>query len=208
MPRMRIGLVAIFEGFFGLLGLYALAQEVIVRWQRGELDLVNLWSHFTYQSTLIAVVALLASTITIWRGVESKSIDLLRGAATLYMIVTGIVYAVLLNDADPAVMFDHHVMHQIIPVFMVVSWFLWHRPSWRIPYATATTWLIYPLVYAVYVLAIYGNVTGDYIYSFLDPANGAELSVLKMIVILTLAAAVVAWVMVHLPLRRVAHRIP
>ncbi len=207
MPKTRMGWVAIFEGFFGLLGLYALAQEVIVRWQRDELDLVNLWSHFTYQSTLTAVVALLASTITIWKGVESRSIDLLRGAATLYMIVTGVVYAVLLNNADPAVMFDHHVMHQVIPIFMVVSWFWWHRPAWRIPYATTTTWLIYPLVYAVYVLAIYGNVTGDYIYSFLDPADGEELSVLRMIVLLTLAAAVASWIMAHLPLRRVARSI-
>lgn len=204
MPNKKV--VAAAQGSLGLLGAYALAQENIVRWDRGDLDLLNLWSHFTYQSNLIAVIALLTSTFAIWRGFESRRIDLLRGAATLYMIVTGVVYITLVNNADPAVMHDHYIMHYVMPVGMVLLW-LWHRPAWRIPYESAVFWLVYPIAYTVYV-QLYGRFVsdGDYLYDILDPTTGGR-AVLVTVFGLTFAAAIIAWGMVNLPLRRVTHRV-
>lgn len=187
--------VAVTEGLFGAVGLYALMQEVTVRWHEGTYDAVDLWSHFTYQSNLIAVIALLASTFAFWIGVTretEKYLDYVRGAATLYMIITGVVYALLVNNADPAVMVDHYIMHYIMPLAMVVCW-LAHPPVERLDYSKAVLWLAYPLCYVAYV-QIEGRVTGDYFYEFLNPTEGV-LPVIATIGGLLFASAGITWVM-------------
>jgi hypothetical protein len=192
--------VAGYEGIFGLVGLGALFTENVVRYLRGDYDPADLWSYFTYQSNLIAAVALLASTYSIWKGANWKHLDFLRGAATLYMIVTGLVYSVLVNNADPAVMIDHYIMHYLMPVVMIVGWVL-HQPALRISYRWSLLWLAYPLVYAGFV-QVHGALTGDYFYEFLSPVTGGYTPVLITIGVLILFAAFVAFLLTRLPRKR------
>jgi hypothetical protein len=200
----KVKWVAVYELCFGLLGLYALAQENIVHAHRGDYDFSGIWSYFTNQSNLIVVVVALTSSLSIlfWKGKTWKHQDYLRGAATLYIIITGVVYAVLLNNANPAVMFDHHVLHQVMPIAMVIGWII-HPPSARIPYVRSLWWLVYPLVYAVYAL-VNGAVTGTYFYAFLDPRDSGFLPVFVTIGVLILFAAFVTRILTLLPLRRKA----
>ena len=61
---------------------------------KGVLSPVNFFSYFTILSNTFAVVVLLAGA-TVWRNQHSPRIDMVRGAATLYMTVTLIVFALL-----------------------------------------------------------------------------------------------------------------
>ncbi len=194
MPNNRW--VAIYEGLFGLIAFGALATENIVRSVRGINVLTDVWYYFTYQSGLIVALVLLASSYSFWTRKNWKWLDPLRGAATLYSVITGVVFAVLVHDASPAVMIDHHTLHQMMPIVMVVGWFI-HQPAQPISLYRTIKWLYYPWAYAFTVLVI-GNFSGTYPYDFLDPTKSSYQQVYITICILTLFAALVSWVLVRL----------
>jgi carbon starvation protein CstA len=60
-------------------------------------SLANFFSFFTIESNLLAIVVLLIGGVLDPRGARWAW---LRGAATLYMVITGIVYAALLANAE------------------------------------------------------------------------------------------------------------
>lgn len=199
--------VALFEGFFGLVAILSLVIENVGSAVRGGYDPLNLWSHFTYQSSLIAAIVLLTSSYYVWNEKESTRLDWFRGTATLYMIITGLVYALLLNNANPVYAMTDTITHRILPVVMVVAWLV-HQPSMHIPregWLGSDLWLAYPLVFAAYT-QIYGRFIepGNYIYGFLDPTGGNELHVLGMVVGLTAAAWLVSQLLILLPQRQPA----
>ena len=197
----RWGLVG-FEAFFGLLALFSLVSENIGSAVRGGYDPLNLWSHFTYQSNLIAVIALLTSSYYLWKHKESTKLDWFRGAATLYMIITGVVYATLLNNGNPVFWFNDPITHIVIPIAITVAWFV-HQPSQRIEREGSwgtDMWLAYPLAFAAYT-QLYGHFIhpGDFVYGFLDPTGGNELHVVGMIAGLLVAAWFVSQVLRYVP---------
>ena len=62
---------------------------------RGVLNPVSYFSYFTIDSNLIAATVLLIGAAR-WRAEPSPTFDLVRGAAVVYMSVTGIVFTLLL----------------------------------------------------------------------------------------------------------------
>ncbi len=194
MPNNRWA--AIYEGLFGLVAFGALAIENIVRSARGINVLTDIWYYFTYQSAAVVVIALLASSYSYWTRKNWAWLDPFRGAATLYSVITGVVFAVLVHDASPAYMIDHHILHQLMPVVMVVGW-LFHQPSVRITLDRTLKWLYYPWAYAAFAL-VCGAVGGVYPYDFLNPTDSGYRPVFITIAVLTLFAMVVSWVMVWL----------
>ena len=160
--------------FFGLLGFSAILTEIAVIWARGAFVPENFFSYFTIESNIIAVIAFLASAFFVFAGKKSARLDFLRGAATLYMIVTGIVFSVLLAGIEgialTAVPWDNIVLHYIIPVAIAFDW-ITDPPSRRISFRKGLVWLVFPLAYLVYSL-VRGPIVGFYPYPFLNPANG------------------------------------
>jgi hypothetical protein len=149
----------------------------------------NRFSYFTIQSNLIATITYLIAAIAILRKKQlGEWFRYLRGGAVLYMIVTGIVFAVLLRNTqlDP----DHFswsnfILHEFGPFFITVWWMLW--PS-RKPIAPikALYWLIFPLLWVIYTF-IRASVTGWYPYPFLDPATaGGTAGVISYVLVITI----------------------
>lgn len=184
--------VAAYELIVGLTALGALLLENIARIVQGTYDPLDIWTYFTYQSNLIVAVVLLASSYSVLRN-KHWNLDMWRGGATLYMVITGVVFALLVHSASPAIAIDNTIMHRIVPIAVVVAWCL-HLPSERIHPDRIITWLYYPWLYAAFAL-IWGHVTGSYFYSFLDPSDGGYLPVVMTIVVLTLFAIIVSLVM-------------
>ena len=60
-------------------------------------SLVNFFSFFTIESNLLAIVVLLIGGVG---DPQSERWAYVRGAATLYMVITGIVYAALLANEE------------------------------------------------------------------------------------------------------------
>ena len=133
----------------------------------------NLFSYFTVQSNLIAVVI---SAFAVLALVRRKSLGLwfafVRGAGVLYMSVTGIVYALLLEnneDASTTLGFDwkNFVLHKLAPVVILAWWLIW--PSRRsISVRGACLWLIFPILWLIYTITR-GVILNWYPYPFLNP---------------------------------------
>jgi hypothetical protein len=123
----------------------------------------------------------------------------LRGIATLGIIVTGLVYAVLLApasaDVDVTLRWVDFVLHTMAPIAGLADWLL-DRPRRRIPAATFISWLGFPIVWLVYTL-IRGAVTDWYPYPFLDPDEASTGSIVVtcagITVLFVVLAAGLAW---------------
>ena len=61
---------------------------------------LNFFSFFTVESNIIAVVSLLISGLYRRRGAQPRWLHYLRGAATIYMTVTGVTDSVLLRNVE------------------------------------------------------------------------------------------------------------
>ncbi|MDJ0460106.1 Pr6Pr family membrane protein [Streptomyces sp. H27-C3] len=130
------------------------------------LGLDDFFSFFTVLSNCAAVLVLA------WGGLAT-SLDrpgvphLLRGAATLYMVVTALVFAIALTDVETGMLpWTNVVLHQVMPVVMLLDWLLL-PPLRPLRYSRSALWLLFPLLYLVYTL-VRGPVADWYPYPFLD----------------------------------------
>jgi hypothetical protein len=126
-------------------------------------SLGNFFSYFTIESNMLAIVVLIVGGPL---GPQSRDWAYLRGAATLFMVITGIVYAVLLTHAEVGLTaaWVNHTLHRVIPLVMLADWIFF--PPWsRGSLLAALGWLIGPLAYFAYSLARVGSCTGTRIPS-------------------------------------------
>lgn len=162
--------IALFRFGFALLGLAGLTAQYLYNVANiPDYKPANFFSFFTVESNIIAVVSLLISATYSWRGAVPTWVHYLRGAATIYMTVTGITYSLLLRnvEVDTAVPWVNLVLHYIIPIVMIVDWLI-DLPPFRIRVGSAMIWLIFPIAYLAYSL-IRGPLVDWYPYPFLDP---------------------------------------
>jgi hypothetical protein len=156
-------------------------------------SLVNFFSFFTIESNLLAIAVLLIGGVF---DPRSQRWAYVRGAATLYMVITGIVYAALLANQEVGLTaaWVDSAMHQVTPAVLLADWICF--PPWsRASYRAALAWLAFPLVYLAYSLSR-GAVVDWYPYPFLDPRHPggygrvAAFAVVLAVVMALLAVAV------------------
>jgi len=139
---------------------------------KGEFQLGPFLSFFTIQANLFTVVVLLIEAMGGF-GISESRRTALRGAALLYMGITGLVYSVLLSRL-PIVKeivhpFADGVHHMLIPLWVLFEWVAF-PPKERPTYRSSLRWLVYPLVYLFFSL-LRGSLTGWYPYPFLNPSQ-------------------------------------
>lgn len=191
---------------YGLLRLEAagtIFTAIIVQFQTSVLqhdaDPVNFFSYFTILSNVfLACVLLVAALRSLGNKKSSKILDYLRGAATVYMATTGIVYALLLSHYDLGLTLPwvNFVLHQLAPILALVDWIA-TPPGKRLPTRTLWTWIVFPFMYVIYSL-IRGPIVHWYPYPFLDPSTGGYGKVFSYSigigVSIALLVIMVAWV--------------
>jgi hypothetical protein len=129
--------------------------------------------------------------------------DFLRGAVTLYMTMTGIIYILLLgNTPSILVPWVNIVLHYIMPFAMLLLWVL-VPPYKAIPYKRALYWLIFPIVYLIYSL-VRGMYANWYPYPFIDPTVNGWPSVIVTSLVIALSVLVVAKVFTFKPRQKSA----
>lgn len=180
--------------FFALLGFSSIIIEMAVTMERGTFKAENFFSYFTIETNILVVITLLASAVAIAAG-KSGKFDLLRSATTVYILVVGIGFSVLLSGLKDveltAVPWDNVVLHYIIPVALFAD-FMTDRPRRKLPFKKALLWLLFPIVYAIYAL-VRGGLTGWYPYPFLNPDVSGAGSVVTTIVALFVLGLVLIW---------------
>ena len=115
----------------------------------------NFFSFFTIQSNIMAAT-MLVLTALVRRDERSRLFDALRGAVTFYITITFVVFALFLSglqeDLDTHIAFVNFVVHYLIPIVLLVDWFL-DPPRRRLGMGVASAWLAYPLAWFAYTLA-------------------------------------------------------
>jgi hypothetical protein len=108
---------------FARLGIAAVAAAIAAHTD----SLGNFFSYFTIESNLLAIVVLLAGGLI---NPQRRGWVYLRGAATLFMVITGIVYAVLLAHAEVGLTtaWFNDTLHRVIPLVLLAGWFAGARP--------------------------------------------------------------------------------
>jgi hypothetical protein len=110
-----------------LLALAAIGTQFAIQ-VRLELSVVNFFSYFTNLSNLFAAIILGFGAFQLAaQRAPSASHDLLRTVSTLNMAVVGIVFTTLLRDVDLGSLLPwvNTVLHDIMPVAVVLEWFFY-----------------------------------------------------------------------------------
>jgi len=182
--------------FFGLLGFSAIVTEIATVIAQGKWAPSNFFSYFTIEANTFAFVVFLVSAFFTFAGKKSKTLDFFRGASTFFMVVTGIVFAVLLSGIEgialTAAPWDNIVLHYLVPIAVVFDWIV-DPPSQRVSFKKALLWLLFPLAYLGYSL-IRGPIAEWYPYPFLNPANGGYGQVALTSIIILVVGVVLVYV--------------
>jgi hypothetical protein len=126
------------------------------------------FSYFTVLSNLFAAAMLLYGALS---PVRTGTVELLRGAAVVYILTTGIVYLLLLSGHAPTYPWANAILHYLMPIAVTLDWLL-QPPHMRLDLArTVVRWMAFPLAYIVYTLAR-GAIMGWYPYFFVNPHRG------------------------------------
>lgn len=159
---------------------------------------VNFFSYFTILSNSVAGLFLIGLALVPGRS-RPRLGEWLRGAMTVYLATTGIVYAVLLDTGELGLTLPwvNAVLHRVIPIVLLVDWLV-VRPQRRVDYGKALAWIGIPMLYLVYSF-VRGAVVGWYPYPFLQPAEvggvvGMLIHILGIAVGIAVASLLVAWV--------------
>lgn len=186
---------------FALLTLAAIAVQLNDTRGKPTYDAANFFSFFTIQSNLIAAAVFLLGALTALRRSGSVRWDDVRGAATLYLTITFVVYGVLLagyqEELQTTLPWVDTVLHRVFPLVQIADWLIdppKHKPVFR----PALVWLIYPLAYCAYSL-IRGPIVDWYPYPFLNPhESGGYAGVAAYCVGIAIGAVLFTWVIVFL----------
>jgi hypothetical protein len=152
---------------------------------RPEFDVGNFFSFFTIQSNILAA-AMLALAVIVRPDERTRAFDALRGAITLYISITGVVFALLLaghqEELDTHIGWVNFIVHTLIPGVLVVDWLV-EPARHALPLRVALVWLVYPAAWFAYTLAR-GASEDWYPYPFVDVARHGYGRVLVNAVIL------------------------
>ncbi|MBB5911323.1 hypothetical protein BJY24_000190 [Nocardia transvalensis] len=190
---------------FGVLGLVALVWIPARNIGEAGFSLGNYLSYFTIESNILGVVVLLAGGLL---DPGSRRWQVVRGASALYLLITGVVYAVLLAHIDVMLSdkWINDVLHRVLPIVLIADWLL--MPA-RLTVSARLIggWLAYPAVYGVYSL-IRGAIVDWYPYPFLDPRGQGYPSLLIGLVLLAAVFALLAVAVAGLGVLFSRHRAP
>lgn len=168
---MALRILGVLRLAFAAVIVVGIVGLIVHNWDSPTFRLLNFFSFFTVESNILAALVLVIAGVAALRGNQTRQLSGLRGAATLYMAITGIVYNVVLADLAESLQTDlpwaNFIVHKLIPVVVVLD-FLLDRTVHRLGLRNALWWLIFPGLYLVYSL-IRGPIVDWYPYPFLDP---------------------------------------
>lgn len=164
--RLAASLIAFVAALSVVLRVYIVVSGVMAE-GRSFLDgLVLVFSYFTIQTN--AIVAVVAAVCALSRRHDTfLTRPQTLAAVTVYIVIVGVIYAVLLAGLRPltglAIIVDIG-LHRVVPVLFTLYW-LAFAPKGTLAWRDPLYWLIFPALYVVYSL-IYGALAGRYLYPF------------------------------------------
>ncbi|MFJ6616781.1 Pr6Pr family membrane protein [Kitasatospora sp. NPDC091335] len=168
--------------------------------------------YFTVQSNVIVFGYFVGAVYWMTkRGTVDAPAPRLRGAATLYILITGLVSHVLLEHGanplpglvsgpDRLAHWSSFFLHYVTPVMVIADWLVL-KPRNAAAWKDIPLWLAFPLGYAAIVLtrnALFDDYPLPYPYFFFDPTTEGYGYVWGQIALLTVEFVVLAALVVGL----------
>ena len=125
---------------------------------------VLLW-YFTITTNLLVAVVFTGIAI----GGDRFARPSLLGATTLYILLVGVIYGLLLHGIEElsgGSAIANILLHVVTPILVPIYWLIF-TPKGKLNRRDPLLWAIYPLTYLFYAL-IRGEFTGRYPYPFLN----------------------------------------
>lgn len=192
-----------FKVVVALLGFAAVVTEIATIVERGTFSPVNFFSYFTIESNVLVSITLLVSALAVAMGVSGR-LDVLRSAVTVYILIVGIGFSVLLAGIEDttltAVPWDNVVLHYLVPIAVLVDYLL-DPPERRLHLKDGLVWLLFPIVYVTYSL-VRGEINGWYPYPFLDPETDGYAAVAFTVACLLALGVGLTWLVTRWSGRR------
>jgi len=154
--------------WFALIAQFILQQQNSVT-DRGE-SLIRFFSYYTILTNILVGVYVTVQLFTPENrrtGFFSK--PSVQTAITMHITVVGLIYNLLLRQLWVSTGLQavlHDLLHTAIPLLMIIYWWVWVDTR-RLRYKDIPAWLVYPALYAIYVM-IRGHFSAWYPYPFLD----------------------------------------
>ncbi len=155
----------IFRCVLALLVLAAIAAQFHKQLGVATFDPVNFFSFFTIVSNIFGAAVLLAAAFGLPEDAHLR--DVLRGVATLSLVIVGVVFSLLLANLDSEMIpWANAIVHYAMPIYIALDWCL-DPPRTPISRRDAAVWLVLPAVYLVYTL-VRGAIVHWYPYPFVN----------------------------------------
>ena len=163
-----------------------------------------MFSTYTFQSNLW-VVSWLTIALLYTKKEEKPFIlgPIVRGAVTLYITVTLIIFAVLLqmfySPTEPMEIIVNILAHYLVPILFIIDWALTQKEE-EYEKKYALYWLIYPFSYLGYSVIV-ELTTGVNIYYFIS-INRYGLLMIVFVILLTVFFYGLARLLIHVNQRK------
>jgi hypothetical protein len=159
-------------GWFGLsVQLYFNIHDALVKDLSIAPNLIDYFSFFTIETNLL--VALVLTFFCLRPQAEQfLTTSSVKSALVVYIIVVGVVYAVLLRNLwhpHGLQLLADMVLHDAIP-FLYPFYWLAFLPKGSLRWSDPAWWLVYPVLYFLYSM-LRGAAFGIYLYPFFDVAQ-------------------------------------
>lgn len=194
MPLIRSKTIKKIQLITGLFALILMVFRFVFSWNPE----VPAYFYFTVMSNVLCAI------FWIYRGLSNRRVpSLLHGIVTMNMVITGIVFATVINPIFTTGLYealDHQKInatvhfvsmtcssftHFIFPIMISLD-FLLFCPAVKLELRHYRRVLLFPLGYSLFH-SVYGIKTGVFLYPFLDPNQvGGWLVVLMVMVLMAL----------------------
>jgi hypothetical protein len=193
----RRAALGLFRAVVAIVVLVAIAYQAWLIVNSGLFRPLRFFAFFTILSNVFAAIVWLWLAVR-WRAPRTRTDDLLRGGATLYLVVTFVVVVVLLQGAELSLSdrLVDLVVHKLFPVLAVIDWIV-DPPETDLRLSDVVLWLVFPLAWLAFSL-IRGALDNWYPYPFLDPDNGGYRSVAYHVIAILAGFIVIAGAIVAL----------
>ncbi|HBD93413.1 MAG: hypothetical protein A2015_05455 [Spirochaetes bacterium GWF1_31_7] len=163
---MKIVLWIVFQIVIILSAITGVVLEI--SFQKGPFTGLNIFSYFTIQSNIIVALILMLNIVN--RANPPRWLVTLKSGATIWILVTGLVFHFLLSKIYHPVgvlLASNILLHYIVPIGMQFNWLIF-EPKGNYRHSDTLLWIGYPVLFA-FLSLLRAQIDGFYPYWFLIP---------------------------------------
>lgn len=163
---------------------------------------IRLFKYFTMLSNLLAVIYFWMM-FSLRYQLRQKWFDHMLGGIVIYLFVTFVIYALLLEgtyDQSTLDVIGNVSLHYVNPL-IVLGYLVYFRSQYSFELKDLITWFVFPITYVIFMV-VHGLITDDFLYPFFQVSEVGVQGLISMIVILFGVFFLLSFVLVKIVSRK------